>query len=382
MGAQAVALYKRVLDEEPSSAAALDALEKQAERDKDFATVADVLERRTARRARRRDAAHRAAEARQHLLRPPARSREGDERVAARARAPARARQGAARAARQLPRRRRLRRPDGALRADRATGRVSSTCSRAPPTRTTDPDLKVDLSFRCADVYAERLEAPERAFRAYERVLSVRPGRRPRRRGPRAPLREGREVGPAAGALRDPARATPSDLDEKLALLEKLVQVTRPRSSRTARRRSRGPQGLRARAGARGRARGASRRAARAAEQWAGSSRPSRARLESSRGGPAGRAAQARKRRRGTQDGERDGGRREELRAQGAKLAEVYAREMGRVDEAIPRTAGSSTRTRPTTSRCRRSTASCARPTGATICAGSSSSASSAPTRR
>ena len=48
MGAQAVALHKRVLDEEPSSAAALDALEKQAERDKDFATVAEVLERRTA----------------------------------------------------------------------------------------------------------------------------------------------------------------------------------------------------------------------------------------------------------------------------------------------------------------------------------------------
>ena len=37
MGAQAVALYKQVLDEDPSSAGALDALEKQAERDKDFA---------------------------------------------------------------------------------------------------------------------------------------------------------------------------------------------------------------------------------------------------------------------------------------------------------------------------------------------------------
>ena len=46
MGAQAIALHKRVLDEEPSSSAALDSLEKQAERDKDFATVADVLERR------------------------------------------------------------------------------------------------------------------------------------------------------------------------------------------------------------------------------------------------------------------------------------------------------------------------------------------------
>src|SRR6202034_2931106 len=46
MGPQAVALYKKVLDEDPSSSGALDALEKQAERDKDFATVAEVLERR------------------------------------------------------------------------------------------------------------------------------------------------------------------------------------------------------------------------------------------------------------------------------------------------------------------------------------------------
>src|SRR5579859_1336590 len=48
LGAQAVALYKRVLDEDPSSIVALDLLEKQAERDKDFATVAEALERRAA----------------------------------------------------------------------------------------------------------------------------------------------------------------------------------------------------------------------------------------------------------------------------------------------------------------------------------------------
>ena len=46
MGAQAVALYKRVLDEDSSSTGALDLLEKQAERDKDFVTVAEALERR------------------------------------------------------------------------------------------------------------------------------------------------------------------------------------------------------------------------------------------------------------------------------------------------------------------------------------------------
>src|SRR6185312_16842353 len=41
--------------------------------------------------------------------------------------------------------------------------------------KATEADLKVDLSFRCAAVYTDRLNAPERAFRSYERVLSVRP---------------------------------------------------------------------------------------------------------------------------------------------------------------------------------------------------------------
>ncbi|HWL87842.1 MAG TPA: tetratricopeptide repeat protein, partial [Polyangiaceae bacterium] len=45
-GRDAVAAYKRVLVEEPSSQAALDALEKLADREKDYATVAEVLERR------------------------------------------------------------------------------------------------------------------------------------------------------------------------------------------------------------------------------------------------------------------------------------------------------------------------------------------------
>src|SRR6202020_1636578 len=41
--------------------------------------------------------------------------------------------------------------------------------------KATDPDVKVELSFRCADIYVDRLRTPDRAFRAYERVLGVRP---------------------------------------------------------------------------------------------------------------------------------------------------------------------------------------------------------------
>ncbi|HLM71420.1 MAG TPA: tetratricopeptide repeat protein, partial [Polyangiaceae bacterium] len=45
-GADAIGLYKQILEHDPGAAGVLDALEKQAERDKDFATVAEVLEKR------------------------------------------------------------------------------------------------------------------------------------------------------------------------------------------------------------------------------------------------------------------------------------------------------------------------------------------------
>ena len=45
-GVDAAALYRKLLEEDPAAPGALDALEKQAERDKDYKTVAEVLERR------------------------------------------------------------------------------------------------------------------------------------------------------------------------------------------------------------------------------------------------------------------------------------------------------------------------------------------------
>ena len=45
-GADAILHYKAILELDPTASGVLDALEKQAERDKDFATVAEVLERR------------------------------------------------------------------------------------------------------------------------------------------------------------------------------------------------------------------------------------------------------------------------------------------------------------------------------------------------
>ena len=41
--------------------------------------------------------------------------------------------------------------------------------------KATEPQVKLDISFRAARIFEERLHAPERAIRSYERVLSVSP---------------------------------------------------------------------------------------------------------------------------------------------------------------------------------------------------------------
>src|SRR6185295_16109164 len=42
--------------------------------------------------------------------------------------------------------------------------------------RSTDPQVKLDISYRAARIFEHRLRSPERAIRSYERVLSVSPG--------------------------------------------------------------------------------------------------------------------------------------------------------------------------------------------------------------
>ncbi len=327
IGAQAVALYKKVLDEEPASAAALDALEKQAERDKDFATVAEVLERRTRSRARRGHAPGDPPEARRHLLRPPARSREGDERVAARPGAAAGPRKGAARPARQLRRHRATTTasPSSTPRTSDWEGLVEVLSGAAD--KATDPDLKVDLSFRCATVYSERLNAPERAFRAYERVLSVRPDDA-RAAAALAPLYEKDEKWGRLPALYEILLGQSAETDEKLALLDKLVQVTGLRLQDRATAFAWATRAYEL-APAREGAVAAFESAARAAELWQGFVDALTARLEVLEGSRGAKKGKKKK------DSDAEGGRREELRALRAKLAEVFAREMGRIDEAV-----------------------------------------------
>jgi tetratricopeptide (TPR) repeat protein len=223
-GADAALLYKKVLEEEPSAGAALDALEKQAERDKDWKTVAEVLERRVAIAAD--DAAkllvlqklgaiyaermqdHKGAMSAWHRvldLSP-----------------------GHAKALRVL-------RDsylaigdyDGLTQLYASTGdweglvEVLSTAAD----KATDPDVRVDLSFRAADIYAGKLKAPERGYRAYERVLVARPNDL-RAASALIPLYEKDEKWPRLPALYEVLLTHVESTGEKLALLGKLTEVT------------------------------------------------------------------------------------------------------------------------------------------------------------
>lgn len=173
-GADAIRLYREALALEPETPGLLDALEKQAERDKDFATVAEVLERRVdaaADEPTRLNVLQKLGSVYADRLNDPL---------------------GAARAWRRVL----ALKPDHpkALRVLRdaylAAGDLDSleelyaaqndwdgladVLSTAAD-KTGDADQKVRFSLHSARVYEERLQQPERAFRAYERVLSVLP---------------------------------------------------------------------------------------------------------------------------------------------------------------------------------------------------------------
>jgi tetratricopeptide (TPR) repeat protein len=223
-GAQAVKLYKKVLEEEPANTAALDALEKHAERDKDFITVAEVLERRA-------DVASDDATRLTVLQKLGAiySERLHDH-------------QGAMRAWRQV-----LELQPGNVKALRVLrdahlaindfdglsslyattgdweGLVEVLSNAADKTH--DTSLKIDLSFRVADIFKDKIGAPERAFRAYERVLGVQPDDE-RAARELVPIYEKEEKWQRLPALYESLLSHAQDVDAKLALYAKLVNVT------------------------------------------------------------------------------------------------------------------------------------------------------------
>ncbi len=329
MGAQAVSLYKRVLEEEPSGASALDALEKQAERDKDFVTVTEVLERRVSlatENAARLGVLQKLGAIYSDRLHDPAKAMTAWRRVLA-------IQPGHAKALRVLR--------DSYLAIGDYDGLtelyaqnddwegLAEVLSGAAD-KTGDPALKVDLSFRCATVYVDRLGAPERAFRSYERVLSVRPDDE-RAASALVPLYEKDEKWGRLPALYEILLKHAREVDPKLALLDRLVEVTghqlQDRSSafawgRKAYELSPEREG----------ALSAFEDVARADGQWPAFVEALTARLSAIEPVTEGPRS-ARKKKKKSEYA--DGGRRQEARLLRAKLAEVYALEMGRVDEAV-----------------------------------------------
>lgn len=329
MGPQSATLYKRVLDEDPRSAVALDALEKQAERDKDFATVAEALERRaqlTPDPTARLVVLQKLGTVYSERLRDSPMAMSAWRRVLS-------LQPGHAKALRVL-------RDsylgigdfDGLtdLYAQNGDWESLAEVLSGAADKATDAALKVDLSFRCAQIYAAELHAPERAFRAYERVLSVVPDDA-RAAAALAPLYEKDEKWGRLPALYEILLGHATGLQQQLELLDKLVKVTgqqlqdRATSFRWA---TKAYELAPERPGALG----AFEEAARFSGQWTGFVEAVSSRLQSldaSIGTP-----RPKKKKKKDQDNG-SAVRTEERRALRAKLAEVYAAELGRMDEAV-----------------------------------------------
>ncbi|HEY1960283.1 MAG TPA: tetratricopeptide repeat protein [Polyangiaceae bacterium] len=305
-GPDAIALYKKILDESASSTAALDALEKQAERDKDFATVADALERRAV--AESNDAGKLGVLQKLGAIYA---ERLGDHAAAMKTwRRVLEIQPGHAKALRVL-RDSYLGSADydglTALFAESKDWEGLAEVLSNAADRASDAATKVELSFRAADVYEKNLEQPERAFRAYERVLAVRPDDERAARS-LIPLYEAEEKWARLPALYEVLFSHAKTDETKLEILQKLGEVTGQKlQDRGAafRHAQRAYELSPAREGALA----ALEHAAAAAEQWPAFVAALQARLESAGG--------------------------EEKHALEAKIAETYATQLGRVDEAI-----------------------------------------------
>ena len=223
-GADAAAIYRKLLEEDAQAPGALDALEKQAERDKDWKTVAEVLERRVATAP---DEAHKLV-----LL----------QRLGAVYTDRLQELEGAKNAWRRVldlqpghPKALRVLRDAYLTQADYegladlyvAQGDFEGLAEvlSAAADKATDPTLKVDLSYRAAEVYVRRLKAPERAFRAYERILASRPGDA-RAAAALVPLYEKEEKWVRLPPLYEVLLSQAESDEAKLRVLDRLAHVT------------------------------------------------------------------------------------------------------------------------------------------------------------
>jgi golgin subfamily B member 1 len=222
---EAIAIWKKLLALEPGSPRALEALEKLAERAKDWDTLAETLEHRieladdapnrirlltrlgTLHGERTLDPTRAAAAWRRVLALDPKNGR-------------------ALRTLREAY----LAASDfdsvEALYAEANDWEGFVDVLGAAADRTSDLERKKSLSFRAAEVYEKKLNEPARAFRAYERVLAVQPDNE---RAVRAllPIYEKDEKWPKVAQLLDIllSKSAPDDKAGQLVLLGRLVDV-------------------------------------------------------------------------------------------------------------------------------------------------------------
>ncbi|MBN8610184.1 MAG: hypothetical protein J0L92_06355, partial [Deltaproteobacteria bacterium] len=223
----AIPLWKQVLETEPSNKEAIDSLEKLSEREKDWATLGEVIERRVA-------AADDDKE-RTRLLTKLATLY--GEQVA-----------DGAKAAEAWKRVLRIDPKNGrALRTLRESyvqasdwdsleqlyGETSDWDGLAEvlgnaADKAEDPEQKASLSFRAAEVYEQKIGEPQRAFRAYERVLAALPTNE---RAARAllPIYEKDEKWSRLPALYDVLLGHTPDKNGKLAILTSAREIASDR---------------------------------------------------------------------------------------------------------------------------------------------------------
>lgn len=223
-GADAISLQKRILEIDPTAAGVFDALEKQAEREKDFATVAEVLEKRATAAPddpsklavlqklgsvyadRLKDAAATTRTWHRVLDLSPGHARA------------LRVLREAYVAAGDWDGLEELYRSQGDW-----EGLVDFLSSHAD--RTPDPALKLEISFRAARIFEEELKTPERATRSYERVLTVSP-KDSRAAAALVPIYETEEKWARLPALYEILLAATEAEDAQVAMLRKLAAVT------------------------------------------------------------------------------------------------------------------------------------------------------------
>jgi tetratricopeptide (TPR) repeat protein len=223
-GAAAIALQKQILELDPQAAGVLDSLEKQAEREKDFATVAEVLERRidaAADDASRLAALQKVGAVYAERLRDPAAAARTWRRVLALS-------PGHAKALRVLREAYFAGADWDGLEELYASqndweGLVDFLSSAAD--KATEPAVKLELSFRAARLFEEQLKAPERAVRSYERVLTVAPTDA-RAAAALVPIYEKEEKWVRLPALYEVLLTGAAGDAEKVAILRKLAAVT------------------------------------------------------------------------------------------------------------------------------------------------------------